>query len=99
MERAACNLKGSLIRINQKKYGITFEEAQSVFEDIDALRIFEPDPSENEDRLFLLGVSAKVKILVVCHCYRENDAKTGSFPHVKPYKENHQLAKRGNNHA
>ena len=61
--------------INQKKLGVTFEEAQTVFGDYDALRIFDPDHSEDEDRFILLGMSAVLRILVVCHCYRENDEK------------------------
>ena len=61
--------------INQKKHGVTFEEAQTVFADYDALRIFDPDHSEDEDRFILLGMSAVLRILVVCHCYRENDEK------------------------
>ena len=61
--------------INQKKHGVTFEEAQTVFGDYDALRIFDPDHSEDEDRFILLGMSAVLRILVVCHCYRENDEK------------------------
>ena len=61
--------------INQKKHGVTFEEAQTVFGDDDALRIFDPDHSEDEDRFILLGMSAVLRILVVCHCYRENDEK------------------------
>ena len=61
--------------INQKKHGVTFEEAQTVFGDYDALRIFDPGHSEDEDRFILLGMSAVLRILVVCHCYRENDEK------------------------
>ena len=61
--------------INQKKHGVTFEEAQTVFGDYDSLRIFDPDHSEDEDRFILLGMSAVLRILVVCHCYRENDEK------------------------
>ncbi len=61
--------------INQKKHGVTFEEAQTVFGDYDALRIFDPDHSEDEDRFILLGMSTVLRILVVCHCYRENDEK------------------------
>lgn len=58
---------------NQKKHGITFDEAQTVFQDYDALQIFDPDHSEHEDRFILLGMSAVSRILVVCHCYRESD--------------------------
>jgi uncharacterized DUF497 family protein len=30
-------------------------------------------PSKEEDRFLLLGSSARLRILVVCHCYRESD--------------------------
>ena len=59
--------------VNLQKHGVSFEEAATVFDDIDALRIYEPDHSETEDRFILLGMSTHLRILVVCHCYREND--------------------------
>lgn len=58
---------------NQKKHHVSFEEAQSVFQDPNALLIADPDHSIEEDRFILLGISKKTKILVVCHCYRSND--------------------------
>ncbi len=58
---------------NRKKHGVTFEEAQSVFADDKALLIEDPDHSDNEERFILLGLSAGLRILIVCHCYREND--------------------------
>ena len=58
---------------NQQKHGITFQEAATVFQDEDALQIFDPDHSEAEDRFILLGMSSILRILVVCHCYRDND--------------------------
>ena len=60
-------------RINQEKHGVSFEEAKTVFDDADALQIFDPDHSESEDRFILLGMSAVRRILVVCHCYRTDD--------------------------
>ena len=59
--------------INKNKHDVTFEEAQTVFGDYDALRIFDPDHSDDEDRFILLGMSSVCRLLVVCHCYREND--------------------------
>ena len=44
-----------------------------MFEDYYALRIFDPDHSEKEERFLLLGISAVLRMLVVCHCFREND--------------------------
>ena len=59
--------------INLRKHGISFQEASTVFDDYDALQIYDPDHSEEEDRFIMLGMSSALRILVVCHCYREND--------------------------
>ncbi len=56
---------------NQKKHGISFEEAQTVFVDENALLIHDPDHSGAEDRFVLLGLSAKLRELVICHFYRK----------------------------
>ena len=58
-------------RENARKHGVTFEEAQTVFLDDYALLIDDPDHSEVEDRFLLLGVSSRLRFLVVCHCYWE----------------------------
>jgi uncharacterized DUF497 family protein len=59
-------------RQNIKKHGVSFEEAQTVFLDDSAIRFFDPDHSDNEDRFIMLGISVKLRVLVVCHCYRES---------------------------
>lgn len=59
--------------LNQKKHGVSFEEAQTVFLDENALFIHDPDHSGEEDRFILLGLSAQFRVLVVCHCYRKSD--------------------------
>jgi uncharacterized DUF497 family protein len=61
-------------RANRKKHGISFEEAQTVFADENALLIHDPDHSAGESRFVLLGLSLKLRILVVCHCYRKSDS-------------------------
>ena len=58
---------------NQKKHRVSFEEAQTVFYDPEARLIYDPDHSQDEDRFILLGLSSALRILIVCHCYREND--------------------------
>ncbi len=58
---------------NQRKHGISFEEASSVFYDAEALLRDDPDHSEEEDRFVILGLSSKANLLVVCHCYRASD--------------------------
>ena len=56
---------------NRRKHGVSFEEAQTAFYDDRA--ILTDDPDEDEERFVLLGLSASLKTLVVCHCYREAD--------------------------
>ena len=59
---------------NKMKHGITFDEAKTVFTDQFARIIADPDHSEMEDRFILLGASIYSRLLVVCHCVRENDS-------------------------
>jgi uncharacterized DUF497 family protein len=58
---------------NIKKHRVTFEEAKTVFYDEQARLIDDPDHSDSEDRFVLLGMSSKFRILLVCHCYRNDD--------------------------
>jgi uncharacterized DUF497 family protein len=57
---------------NLKKHGVSFEEARSVFYDDRAKLIHDPDHSADEDRFVLLGLSATLRMLVVCHCTRSD---------------------------
>ena len=61
-------------RENKHKHKVSFEEAQTVFLDENAIRYYDPDHSELEDRFILLGMSFTLRVLVVCHCFRENDS-------------------------
>lgn len=58
---------------NLKKHGVSFEEAKSTFYDERALQFFDPDHSADEDRFLLLGLSSRLRALVVCHCFRESE--------------------------
>ena len=60
-------------RENKRKHKVSFEEAQTVFLDENAIRFFDPDHSQDEDRFIMLGMSFTLRVLVVCHCYREDD--------------------------
>jgi len=55
---------------NQRKHGVSFDEAETVFLDDQALLLDDPDDTRREDRFILLGLSAAMRVLVVCHCYR-----------------------------
>ena len=56
---------------NRKKHGVSFEEAQSVFYDEFAVQFFDEDSSVSEDRFLMLGFSDGVRLLIVCHCERD----------------------------
>ncbi len=58
---------------NYKKHGIAFNEAKSIFYDPNARLIFDPDHSVKEDRFIMIGISNKLRIIIVCHCYREKE--------------------------
>jgi len=58
---------------NQRKHSVSFEEAKTVFFDLNARVIADPEHSEKEDRFVILGMSRLLRTLVVCHCYREEN--------------------------
>ena len=60
-------------RENLRKHGVSFEEAQTVFDDEQALLLDNPDHSIDEPRFVLLGLSATLRVLLVVHSYREDD--------------------------
>jgi hypothetical protein len=52
-------------KINQRKHGVSFAEAKTVFLDDEALLIPDPDHSLDEDRFVLLGISHRTRILLI----------------------------------
>jgi uncharacterized DUF497 family protein len=58
---------------NKRKHRVSFEEAQTVFYDDRAILIEDEENEDDEERFLLLGLSATLRLLVVCHCYRERD--------------------------
>jgi hypothetical protein len=59
-------------RTNRRKHGISFEEAQTVFLDENALFMSDPEHSGIEDRFLLLGMSSSLRVITVCHCHRRD---------------------------
>lgn len=57
---------------NLRKHQVSFDEARSVFYDEFAVQFFDEDHSTEEDRFLLLGMSTGSKLLIVCHCERED---------------------------
>lgn len=79
---------------NERKHGVTFDEARSVFSDENALVIPDPDHSQAEDRFIILGMSSHDRALVVVHCFREEgaviriiSARRAGTKEQKPYWE------------
>ena len=60
-EKAAANLR---------KHGVPFEEATTVFGDPLAMNMPDPDHSLNEERFILLGLSHRLRLLVVAYVER-----------------------------
>lgn len=59
---------------NQEKHAVSFEEAQTVFFDDGAIQFWDEKHSDDEDRFLMLGLSNRFRILLVVHCYRENES-------------------------
>lgn len=59
---------------NLRNHGVSFEEAQTVFYDDFAREFYDDKHLEWEERFLLLGLSFRLRLLMVCHCYRENES-------------------------
>lgn len=59
---------------NLRKHGVSFEEAQNVFYDDFAVEFYDDTHSQWEDRFLLLGYTSQLRLMMVCHCYRESDS-------------------------
>ena len=58
---------------NINKHGISFKETATVLFDEKAIEVDDIEHSQVEDRFIIIGKSRKLRLMVVCHCYREND--------------------------
>lgn len=63
---------GRKVRSNLAKHGVSFEEARSVFADVNARTIHDPDHSVEEDRFVMVGFSEHGRLITVVHTDREN---------------------------
>jgi uncharacterized protein len=61
LEKAATNLR---------KHRVSFEEATTAFGDPMAMNMLDPDHSLNEERFVLLGLSHRLRLLVVAYAER-----------------------------
>jgi uncharacterized DUF497 family protein len=82
-------------RSNRRKHGVSFEEAQSVFFDENAIQFFDSEHSKAEDRFIMLGMSFRLRMLVVCHCFREEDSVIRIISARKATKTEKRFYQRG----
>lgn len=61
-------------KVNRDKHGVSFEEAATVFYDERAVEFYDDNHAEWEDRFLLLGLSAKPRLLMICHCFRVDES-------------------------
>lgn len=61
------------IKTNQRKHGIDFEEAKTIFYDDNAILFDDPEHSMEEERFLILGITKHENLCIVSHCYRDND--------------------------
>jgi uncharacterized DUF497 family protein len=78
-------------KTNVKKHGVSFDDARTTFYDEQAIQFYDPEHSDEEDRFILLGRSYKLKTLVVCHCYRDDETKIRIISARKADREEAQV--------
>lgn len=57
---------------NLSKHGVSFDEAQTVFDDTLYIDFYDPDHSYNEHRYIIVGQSAQNRLLVISYTERGN---------------------------
>ena len=56
---------------NQKKHGVSFEEAKTVFNDPRSITIADEQHSDEEDRYIDIGTSSRGRVIIVSYTERE----------------------------
>ena len=62
-------------RRNQRKHGVSFREAATVFEDPFSTTFSDPDHSVDEERFVTIGMSTIGRILVIAHIEYEEEIR------------------------
>ena len=61
-------------RINHQKHNVWFDEAVTVFDDVNVKFFADEAHSDDEERFIAIGLSNFPRLLMVCHCYLGEDA-------------------------
>ncbi|AFZ60435.1 BrnT family toxin [Anabaena cylindrica FACHB-243] len=77
---------------NLSKHGVSFTEAQTVFDDPLYVDFYDPDHSETEHRYIIIGESSNNRILLVSYTEREDiiriiSARQVTKQELKAYQE------------
>lgn len=72
---------------NLKKHGVSFEEASTVFDDPLSITINDDEHSVEEDRFVTMGRSDEGRLVVVCHCDREQRIRIFSSRTAEHYEQ------------
>ncbi len=59
--------------INKTKHGVSFEEAATILQSAMTVTV-EDDTSIEEQRFVTIGVSVRLRVLMVVHTYRDDEA-------------------------
>ena len=74
---------------NIEKHKVSFEESSTTFYDDDAIILDDPDHSdESEERFLLIGISVRLNLLIVSHCYRNEDEDNETIRIISARKAN-----------
>ena len=80
---------------NQRKHGIDFREAKTVFQDKKAVKIDDEEHSNVEERYIVIGMSRKDQELTVCHCFRDEGDTIRIFSARKANEAEKAIYERG----
>ena len=81
--------------LNEKKHGISFREAETVFRDENAIEFDDPDHSIYEQRFVLLGLSVAPRLLVVSYCFRGPELRIRIISARSATRNEHEAYARG----
>ncbi|MBE9013639.1 BrnT family toxin, partial [Pseudanabaenaceae cyanobacterium LEGE 13415] len=60
---------------NLSKHGVSFEEAETIFDDPLYVDFYDPDHSESEDRYLIIGQSNRERLLIASYTEREGSIR------------------------
>ena len=60
---------------NLSKHGVTFDEAETIFDDAFAVTFPDEEHSQDEARFVILGFSSKARVLIVVYSERDENIR------------------------